>query len=713
MLGNITKHVDKFFRRFFLAYIFVFIVSIVAFFILYNRSSAIIENQSIDRQMATLRQVRTRMDYNIAEIMTASIFASANPQVRSILHMSNPIEGTDIIRVKEAITALSHFHTATPLLVDFFVVYDYGNIVITPHIASHFYLFYYSNIHFDGMTAEAWRESIAEAGSFGRFVPTMHSSTVSRGQAEIIQYITPLTTPSGNKGAVVSFVSNRAIYEMFREIGISENETIFIIGSSGEIISTISGNTQIYDFNLPTGIEGSTRAERNGDTYLISYTTSAALGWTYVSVIRSDYVLAELNAFRHFLLLVVFAALGLTLVLSVIFSFQNTKPIKNLQETISGHMPILQHSFFNDLFQGKYYDPEEAMRNMKSIGITLTGNLYMVSVIQISAGDIGLEYLQNLARIPQIIDAYTELHKNSGIKFHLVSNRKAFVILFTYDGAAGPLNEYALNMANWLANRRDEIGEISIGVGNAFADISGIHRSYTEAMEAIQYYMVVDSSRTICLFSEIPHKQDFYYYPEQEKQRLLNMVKSGDTEGVRAALNAICSENFTHKKLSSNMMVAFINHLWQGIMEIDRLGIVIDQALTEKLTESYDIFYKLNDLQKLQLCTQLYLEICTSLHTYKKNKQDTLIETIKQYVDENYCDPEITLASLSHKHNFSETYLSQRFKEHTGENFNNYIQNLRISLAIELLKSSSLSIQVISERVGYSAYNTFAKAFKV
>ena len=723
MLKRVAKHIDKFFRRFFLAYIVILMISIIAFFILYNRSSVIIEDHSIDRQITSLRQIRTRMDDNLIEIMTATAFAANNVQVRSLAHLEDPFSGTNVLRIRETMDILRNLQTLNPLVADFFVVFEFGDTLVAPHSVGRLEQFYPTVIPFVGVSLEGWRSLIFD-NPFSRFVPAMQIRPPYHGglfgtEQEVIQYVVPFTVSPGDKrGAAVSFINTRAIYNMFREAGIGDMGTVFIMSQTGEMLGLITGRAEIhaelYGIELPQGREGSARVDIDGYTYLVSHATSTFLGWTYVSVIRSDYVLAELNTFRQSLMLVAGIVLALTLILSVVFSWQHSKPIHSLQQTISGYMPRLRNSFLRDLFDGKYYESEDAKSTMKSLGLNLIGDLYMVAVVQVSAidNDIGLQYVQNLEKTPVLIDAYASQHQSSGVKFHVVSSGRTFGILFVSNGTDSRLMEdYVIGLADWLANH-EALSDIHIGVGGAYADIKNVHRSYTEAMEAVQYYMVLGSQQTICVFSDIPHKKEFYYYPEQEEQRLLNMVKSGDVSGVRTALNYICNENFTSRKLSNNMMVAFINHLWQGIVEIDRLNLIIDDSLTEKLNDSYETFYKLNDLQKLQVCTQFYLDICESLHLNRQIKAENFMTEITQYVEENYLDPDISLTTLADKYNFSETYLSQRFKEHTGENFYNHVQTLRINKAINLLETSNLTIQEISVRVGYSAYNTFAKAFK-
>jgi two-component system response regulator YesN len=91
-------------------------------------------------------------------------------------------------------------------------------------------------------------------------------------------------------------------------------------------------------------------------------------------------------------------------------------------------------------------------------------------------------------------------------------------------------------------------------------------------------------------------------------------------------------------------------------------------------------------------------------------KKDIITE-IKQYVAENF-DKNISLADLSNRFYLNLHYLSQLFKEKTGQNYLEYLTEVRMERTKELLTGTDLKIYEIAQLVGYSDPTHFSKVFE-
>jgi len=92
-------------------------------------------------------------------------------------------------------------------------------------------------------------------------------------------------------------------------------------------------------------------------------------------------------------------------------------------------------------------------------------------------------------------------------------------------------------------------------------------------------------------------------------------------------------------------------------------------------------------------------------------KKTDLISEIKQYIGNHYHE-NISLASLSNLFFINLHYLSQLFKEKTGQTYLDYLTQVRIERSKELLRTSDLKIYEICQKVGYSDTTHFSKVFE-
>ncbi len=87
------------------------------------------------------------------------------------------------------------------------------------------------------------------------------------------------------------------------------------------------------------------------------------------------------------------------------------------------------------------------------------------------------------------------------------------------------------------------------------------------------------------------------------------------------------------------------------------------------------------------------------------------IRLAKKYMQENYHKP-LTLEEVASVAGFHPAYFSTIFKKVTGENFLEYVSELRMKEAREMLCDGHLRIEDIAEKVGYADTKYFVKLFK-
>ncbi|MFD0693163.1 response regulator [Paenibacillus sp. GCM10027628] len=89
-----------------------------------------------------------------------------------------------------------------------------------------------------------------------------------------------------------------------------------------------------------------------------------------------------------------------------------------------------------------------------------------------------------------------------------------------------------------------------------------------------------------------------------------------------------------------------------------------------------------------------------------------VIETVKVYINEHYKDPELKLEALAQLVYMNTNYISELFKQVTGDNFIDYLTKTRMNAAKQLLRETNLKTYEVAERVGYTSAKYFSTLFR-
>lgn len=88
-----------------------------------------------------------------------------------------------------------------------------------------------------------------------------------------------------------------------------------------------------------------------------------------------------------------------------------------------------------------------------------------------------------------------------------------------------------------------------------------------------------------------------------------------------------------------------------------------------------------------------------------------IVKNALEYIEENY-KQKLKLSDVAEKIYVSQWHLSKLLNKHTGQNFSELLNNVRIEKAKELLKDPSLRIGDIAEKVGFLDMAHFSRVFK-
>lgn len=122
-------------------------------------------------------------------------------------------------------------------------------------------------------------------------------------------------------------------------------------------------------------------------------------------------------------------------------------------------------------------------------------------------------------------------------------------------------------------------------------------------------------------------------------------------------------------------------------------------AHTESLYQGRE-FYTLSILYKF-----------FSIYSKPSSKAISKVELAKNYIIKNYSN-DITVQSVANNIFTERKYFCRLFKNKTGLSPQQYIQNIRLTHAYELLILNNISVSDVAASVGYKNVSSFSKAFK-
>lgn len=134
------------------------------------------------------------------------------------------------------------------------------------------------------------------------------------------------------------------------------------------------------------------------------------------------------------------------------------------------------------------------------------------------------------------------------------------------------------------------------------------------------------------------------------------------------------------------------------------------------------------DVQCLKACKSVWNENCIAIYEEKfmdaiveihekihsrfdENKNTQKMKLAVEYIEENYAG-DLNMAVVSNYISMNYSLFSYSFKQYTGSNFVNYLKDIRMKKAKELLAETDMKIIEISQKVGYDNEKHFMKLFK-
>ncbi|MDY3972716.1 MAG: AraC family transcriptional regulator [Clostridia bacterium] len=149
---------------------------------------------------------------------------------------------------------------------------------------------------------------------------------------------------------------------------------------------------------------------------------------------------------------------------------------------------------------------------------------------------------------------------------------------------------------------------------------------------------------------------------------------------------------------------------------------IIQNFDKDKLTFTSSAFAGIHELLKKiehnEKYAYLYIAEIMSIVENKKNivqekinRNNSTVNSILEYIHSNYADIS-GLDDIANEIHITKQYMCQLFKKHTLVTVSDYLNNVRINNACEMLRSSDMNVTETAMQCGYNSPMYFCKIFK-
>lgn len=253
--------------------------------------------------------------------------------------------------------------------------------------------------------------------------------------------------------------------------------------------------------------------------------------------------------------------------------------------------------------------------------------------------------------------------------------------------------------------------EVTVGLGTVEEDIQKIDNSLKAAVWAYEQRLILGTNRVIegevVISNQLADSKLFYDFNKSMNTALERLDNEAVVEAIRflreGLKNRVETSGYEVLQMTKEVCNLFLISMRNNQLPVEEGDTFLEKYITG--ANNYGSMYSLFNYLTTTIITSLDKVIDD-----KKQLDTKPIREAKQYIQENYMKS-VTLEDVSAKIGFNTTYFCSLFKKDTGTTFLEYLYEIRINKAKDLLKETNYSVAVICEQVGYSDVKHFTKIF--
>ncbi|WP_379151620.1 response regulator [Paenibacillus sp. sgz5001063] len=284
-----------------------------------------------------------------------------------------------------------------------------------------------------------------------------------------------------------------------------------------------------------------------------------------------------------------------------------------------------------------------------------------------------------------------------------------FAVLLQHEQESGP--EQVMKDLHHKINSFLKL-QVSIGVGRPVNGMEEADESYQSALRALKFRYFAGLNQVL---ADRTHYQETTVAISDwiaAQASLMDALKSMDKEQLPVLAGRLLE---TIRLLSGDSRNQAVSHVYNSIIQLEQelAGFGVDAGLVD--SGDKPLLEKLTDAPTFDALKQQFEGVLTRLTGLLASKMNgremPQLLQVKAFVEEHYAE-NITLDSMAALVYMNPYYFSSFFKKHTGQNFKNYVTEVRMGHALRLLLHSDLMVYEIAESVGYNNARHFSDMFK-
>ncbi|WNS43334.1 AraC family transcriptional regulator [Paenibacillus sp. MMS20-IR301] len=582
-------------------------------------------------------------------------------------------------------------------------------------------------------------------GISGVWVPRKLESGIN-----VVSYVYPLNRLSSTtSGIIVVNMKESQIGKYLHETEVGDSNYLLLDGS-GKVISYSDQSLLLTDGRqLPylqeilnqEASEGYTFRELDGNRMVYAWSRSSISGWWNVSWSSMDKLMMKSRDMQGNIVLLTSAIILLGTALAIFLATWLSRPLRQLVRTIrlKSDLGVVNKNelAFLDLAFKRMQEEEESLfrllqereQDTRSLAAhrLLRGEIppriteafpeacYRIVIVSIDQYRryVGNTNVETRSYHRYLLNAKYESFFPEGILARSVyHNDGCIVIVLNFAPEEEGQNLLLIRQA--LEKIRDESlalleHSVTIGVSDA-ADAPELvtHRLF-EAMELIKQRMIIGAGSIMYWEKEAENNRK-YIDPESSERRILNYLDVGNLDGIFKELQGIRNLISSEDKISYDNIMFIYNQLMGATIKHLRENHIATGRMIMGKGNVYSNLAAMDTLDELEeYLHEFYCEIVQSLDrsTHETNHGERIIHYLKEHYRE-----EIVFEDMAKEIGISYSYMRKIVYEQTGKSMIDFVNQLRIEQAKELLMDTELSIKQIAAEVGYYNVQSFNRFFR-